>query len=440
MPHVLGRGARIATAMALSTALLLLTGLPAAAGDPSAAQDQAGAGSRLQRVAYYAQWKVYSGFFIKNIAGSGAAQRLTTVNYAFGNVDATGKCASIDPWADYQRPAQPSESVDGNLQPGGNFNQLRLLKQRYPNLRVLISLGGFSLSNHFSQAVSSAASRQALVASCIDLFINGNLPGSPGALAGTFDGFDLDWEWPTLQPFNGGTGSFSHADRHNFTLLLAEFRSQLNRLGESTDKRYLLTAFLPADPVKIGQGFEVPKIFRYLDWGTVQGYDLHGAWESTTNHQSALFAPAGDPSAEKFSDDLAIRTYLAHQAPARKLVLGVPFYSHAWTNVTGGTNGLFGTGVQSSAYDQQGYNVVKDLLGAGYSLHRDSSVGTAWLWNGTTFVNFDDSVAIGQKMNYVLENELGGAMAWELSGDDAAGSLVKAMADGLAQEDQTGNH
>jgi chitinase len=179
----------------------------------------------------------------------------------------------------------------------------------------------------------------------------------------------------------------------------------------------------------------VPALFRYLDWATVQGYDLHGAWESTTNHQSALFSPAGDPSPEKFSDDLAIRTYLSSDAPARKLVLGVPFYSHAWTNVVGGTDGLFGTGVQSGAYDQQGYNVVKDLLSTGFALHRDSSVGTAWLWNGTTFVNFDDRVAIGQKMAYVVRHELGGAMAWELSGDDASGTLVKAMAEGLQQEE-----
>jgi len=431
MPYSAGRGARVAASLAISAILLVMSALPAAAGERD--------GGRLQRVAYYAQWKVYSGFFIKNIASSGAAQRLTTINYAFGNVDASGQCASIDPWADYQRPSQPAESVDGNLDPGGNFSQLRLLKQRYPKLRILISLGGFSLSNHFSQAASGAASRKALVASCIDLFIKGNLPGSPGALAGTFDGFDLDWEWPTLQPFNGDASSFSPTDRHNFTLLLAEFRSQLNQLGEVRDKHYGLTAFLPADPVKINQGFEVPEIFHYLDWGTVQGYDLHGAWESTTNHQSALFSPAGDPSAEKFSDDLAIRTYLAEKAPAHKLVLGVPFYSHAWTNVTGGTDGLFGTGVQSGAYDQQGYNVVKDLLGAGFGLHRDSRIGAAWLWDGSTFVTFDDKVAIAQKMDYVLRRELGGAMAWELSGDDAAGTLVKAMATGLDQ-DKSGNH
>jgi chitinase len=424
-----GRFARVLAAGAISAAVMLVSSASTTLGFTGRQEEGSG---QLQRVAYFAQWKIYSGFFIKNVATSGAAQRLTTVNYAFGSVDSTGSCASADSWADYQRPAAASESVDGLAEPGGNFNQLRLLKQRYPNVRVLMSLGGFTLSTNFSQAVATEASRQALVASCIDLFIKGNLPGSPGAFAGAFDGFDVDWEWPTLPPFNGGPNSFSPADRHNFTLMLAEFRHQLNRLGRQTHRHYTLTAFLPADPVKINQGFEVPALFRYLDWATIQGYDLHGAWESTTNHQSALFSPAGDPSKEKFSDDLAIQTYLSRDVPAHKLVLGVPFYSHAWTSVVGGSNGLFGTGVQSGAYDQQGYSVVKGLLGSGFALHRDSSVGAAWLWDGTTFVTFDDAVAIGQKMDYVLSHELGGAMAWELSGDDATGTLVKAMSEGLA--------
>ena len=76
-----------------------------------------------------------------NIASSGSAQRLTTINYAFGNVDGTGGCSSIDPWADYQRPAAASERVDGPAQPGGHFNQLRLPQPHAPHPRVPIAPG-----------------------------------------------------------------------------------------------------------------------------------------------------------------------------------------------------------------------------------------------------------------------------------------------------------
>jgi hypothetical protein len=46
------------------------------------------------------------------------------------------------------------------------------LKRLHPNLRVLISLAG---APGFSAAASTVAGREAFVASCINLFINGNL-------------------------------------------------------------------------------------------------------------------------------------------------------------------------------------------------------------------------------------------------------------------------
>ena len=129
-----------------------------------------------------------------------------------------------------------------------------------------MSLGGFTLSKYFSDAALTDASRKKLVSSCIDLFIKGNLPGMPaGTAAGVFDGFDLDWEWPGSE---GNAGNIIRPeDRQNFTKLAAEFRKQLDALGHG----YLLTAFLPAAPAKIDAGFEVGKIFKYLDWGDGPG-------------------------------------------------------------------------------------------------------------------------------------------------------------------------
>ena len=91
-------------------------------------------------------------------------------------------CSSGDPWADYQRPFTAEQAVDGVAdEPGqplpGNFNQLKKLKAKHPDLKVLISLGGWTWSKYFSDAALTADSRRALVESCIDLFIKGNLPG-----------------------------------------------------------------------------------------------------------------------------------------------------------------------------------------------------------------------------------------------------------------------
>jgi chitinase len=418
----------------LAGALLLTGAGPASAGADSDRQGGAG----MQRVAYFVQWGIYARqYFVKNVATSGQAARLTTINYAFGGVAADGTCSSLDTWADFQRPVSADESVDGLADaPGqalnGNFNQLRKLKAQFRNLRVVMSLGGFTGSTFFSDAALTAESRQKLVASCLDMFIRGNLPGAPGAAAGVFDGIDIDWEWPATAAAEG-----THArpeDRANFTLLLAEFRRQLDALTRQTHHRYVLTAFLPADPAKVTAGFEVPQIFRSLDWATVQGYDLHGTWESTTNFQSALFSPRGDPATPtRFSVDLAIQAYLSKRAPARKLVLGVPFYSRGWTGVTNANHGLFqaSTGPAPATFEAgvEDFKVV--AAKTGFQVFRDRRDGVAWLFDGSTFWTFDDPTALREKMAYVTDHHLGGAMAWSLDSDDAQASLVRAMDAGL---------
>lgn len=416
--------------------------LATSAGSASAAAEPDGHGARMQKVAYFIQWGIYARqYFVKNVADSGQAAGLTTINYAFGGVSQAGTCSSLDTWADFQRPFAASESVDGVADaPGqalnGNFNQLRKLKAQFPNLRVVMSLGGFTGSTFFSDVALTPASRQAFVASCLDMFIKGNLPTGAGAAAGVFDGIDIDWEWPTIAA-NAGTHARPQ-DRQDFTLLLAEFRRQLDALGRQNHKHYLLTAFLPADPAKISAGFEVPAIFHSLDWATVQGYDLHGTWETTTNFQSALFSPPGDPATPtKFSVDLAIQTYLAMHAPARKLVLGVPFYSRGWTGVPNVNNGLFqtSTGPANGTFGP-GVEDFKVLVAApGFQLFRDRRDGVAWIYDGTNFWTFDDPVALREKMDYVVDHHLGGAMAWSLDSDTANASLVRAMDAGLRSGD-----
>jgi chitinase len=434
---------RTSVVRAVLSGLLAGTLLATSAGAVSAGAESNGHdGARLQRVAYFVQWGIYARqYFVKNVADSGQASGLTTINYAFGGVSQAGTCSSLDTWADFQRPFAATESVDGVADaPGqalnGNFNQLRKLKSRFPNLRVVMSLGGFTGSTFFSDAALTPASRQQFVASCLDMFIKGNLPSGAGAGAGVFDGIDIDWEWPVT-----GLAAGTHArpeDRQNFTLLLAEFRRQLDALGRQAHRHYALTAFLPADPAKITASFEVPAIFRSLDWATVQGYDLHGTWESTTNFQSALFSPKGDPATPtKFSVDLAIQTYLAKDAPARKLVLGVPFYSRGWTGVPNVNHGLFqtSTGAAPGTFEAGTDDFKVVAAKSGFQLFRDRRDGVAWLFDGATFWTFDDPVALRQKMSYVTDHRLGGAMAWSLDADDGHASLVRAMDAGLRGED-----
>src|SRR6201993_312440 len=116
---------------------------------------------------YFEEWSIYfAGYNIANLQANGVANRLTHLTYAFGDATPTG-CAIADSWADYQDPNLPS--VSGAPYTGplyGNFAALQQLKQLHPNLKIMISLAG---ADGFSAAASSAASRQAMVANCIDL-------------------------------------------------------------------------------------------------------------------------------------------------------------------------------------------------------------------------------------------------------------------------------
>jgi chitinase len=151
---------------------------------------------------YFEEWSIYyAGYNIANLQQNGVADKLTHLLYAFANVTATpsAACTLADTWADYQDPYLPS--VSGVPYPGplyGNFAAIQQLEQLHPYLNVLISIGGASASNTaaFSAAASTAAGRQALAASCINLFISGNI--APGITApGLFNGINIDWEFPT---------------------------------------------------------------------------------------------------------------------------------------------------------------------------------------------------------------------------------------------------
>src|ERR671936_1709812 len=251
------RRGRILVALAVLTAIGVA--VPLSAAGPSSST--AGARAAGQVVGYYIEWGIYGrNYKVKDVKTSGSADKLSVINYAFGNVapDSSGNvvCKLGDEWADYQKPWTAEESVTGAEVTWprpllGNFEELRALKAQYPNLKVLISLGGWTWSRYFSDAALTKESRERFVSSCIDLFIKGNLPdpgwggmGGPGAAAGLFDGIDIDWEWPGSE---GNAGNLiSDRDRANLTRLLEEFRRQLDRYGKATGRDYLLTEFLPA--------------------------------------------------------------------------------------------------------------------------------------------------------------------------------------------------
>ncbi|MEU6752704.1 glycosyl hydrolase family 18 protein [Spirillospora sp. NPDC046719] len=429
--------------------------------------------SGYAKVGYFVQWGIYGRqYFVKNLDTTGNAARLTHLNYAFANIDPKNltclqgvtKGTTSDPEdpnqgdgagdaeADYGRPFSAAQSVDGVADTGweklrGNFNQLKKLKAKYPKLKILISIGGWTYSKYFSDVAATDASRKKFVGSCIDTYIKGDLPeyesaGGPGAAAGIFDGIDLDWEWPGSDGHPGN--HVGAADKQNNALLIAEFRRQLDALTAQTGKRYELTAFTPADPAKIAAGWDLPQVAKSLDIFNVQGYDFHGSgsdnsWEpNRTGHQANLYTDTDDPYPFHFSVENAVNAYLGAGVNPRKLTIGLAYYGRGWQGVTDGGKGGQWQAAKGAAPGQfqeeagtRGYANLVSSLPTCTVAHDEQAVATScFTGDGGQWWSFDDAWSIGKKAAWLKSRHLLGAMIWEMSGDP--GVLTKALDDGLA--------
>ena len=404
---------------------------------------------------YFEEWSIYySGYNIANLQQNGVADKLTHLIYAFADVTTTPAtaCALADPNADYQDIYLPS--VSGTPYPGplyGNFAAIQQLEQLHPSLHVVISIGGASAANTaaFSTAASTSAGRQALAASCIGMFIGGNI--APGITApGLFDGINIDWEFPTA------------ADTQNFTALLQEFRNQLNQLAATTGKTYSLSFDGPAGAQNY-VNIDLAQASKPVDFITIDGYNYAGSWDTQTNDASSLFDSNQDPDFGQGLDiNATVNAYLNAGVPPSKYTMGVPLYGAGWTGVPNVNHGLYqsstgpspvplanGTGLCTDLSGNTpgcdplltpglaAYSTLVNLTANGYFPYFDARRVAVSLYDPTlgTFYTFDDPSTAQLKMNYVNSKAggLGGAYVWALKDDSANGTMVKTMAGALGR-------
>ncbi len=327
------------------------------------------------------------------------AGNLTAINYAFAHV------------------------VDGAIvldQPGASafLARLRALKSRNPQLKLLVSVGGWG-ADGFSDAALTQESRTKFAQSAADLVAQQQI-----------DGIDLDWEYPGL----AGPGNVHRdADRGNFTLLLQALRQRFNVLASEQQRRaadpYLITAAL-ADSEFVAH-IELERIHEYLDWIDLMTYDFHNSLTKTTGHHAGLSVSATAAAGER-SVERAVDQFLAAGVPANKLIVGVPFYGRAFADVHPENHGL---DQPYGRYDND-YSwpkLVADFIGRnGYVRYWDDKAKVPYLWNAQTrtFVSYDDPQSLALKAVYVKSHRLGGMMYWEQS-QDPDGQLLGKLADAL---------
>ncbi|MEZ4731055.1 MAG: glycoside hydrolase family 9 protein [Caldilineaceae bacterium] len=374
-------------------------------------------------IGYYTAWSIYDRqYFVTEIP----ADKLTHINYAFANVTSDGRCILGDEWADVQYPYPGDIGGEPFL---GNFKQLNRLKQQHPHLKTLLSVGGWTWSGNFSNAALTAASRQQFAQSCVQVMKQYG-----------FDGLDIDWEYPV----SGGLTTGRPEDKQNYTLLLAELRSQLDAQGALDGRSYLLTIAAPAGPSNISN-LELPQIAQHLDWLNLMTYDFHGDWDNHTGFNAPLYPAPGDPftQGDLLNGYAVVQAYRNTGIPSDKLVLGAPFYGRGWSGVANTNNGLYQatTGVPPGTWEPGffDYYDLKARFLPTYPRHWSDAALVPWLYNPATgiMISYDDPESLGHKADYVHINNLSGVMFWELSGDDSQSSLLTTLYDRLLGSDTT---
>lgn len=376
-------------------------------------------------VGYFADWNIYledNYYEVSDIPWD----KITHINYAFAKIE-DGKIALHDKWAAIQKPFG-DDTWETPLK--GHFGQLIKYKKQYPQVKTLISVGGWTLSTYFSDVALTEESRSVFADSCVE-FIR----------MYQFDGVDIDWEYPV----GGGmsTNVTRPEDKQNFALLLKCLREKLDAAGLEDGKRYLLTIAAPAGSYTI-KNMEPEIYHQYLDFVNLMTYDYSGSWDTSVNHLSPLYMNPEDPSSsqrkETFNADWTVNEYLRLGVPAEKLNLGVPFYAAGWENITGGTNGLFGT--LGQALNNEMYHFIRGLLDSttsGFARYWDDNSKVPYVWNpvSATLYTYEDEISLENKCNYVLNKGLGGIMIWELSGDYPAngGSTLTSIINNTLSKD-----
>ncbi|WP_339131574.1 glycoside hydrolase family 18 chitinase [Streptomyces sp. f51] len=367
------------------------------------------------KLGYFTEWGIYGrNYNVKNLVTSGSAAKITHINYAFGNVT-NGQCAIGDSYADYDKAFTADQSVSGVAdtwdQPlRGNFNQLRELKAKYPNLKVLWSFGGWTWSGGFAQAAANPA---AFADSCY------NLVKDP-RWADVFDGIDIDWEYPNACGLSCDTSG------------AAAYKNLMQALRAKFGSNNLVTAATTADGTSGGKidAADYAGASQYVDWYNVMSYDFFGAFnaQGPTAPHSPLTSYSGIPT-PGFTTADAIAKFKAKGVPASKLLIGIGFYGRGWTGVTQAAPGGTATGPAAGTYEQgiEDYKVLKTSCPS-----TGLVAGTAYAYCGNNWWSYDTPATIGTKMSWAKSQGLGGAFFWEFSGDTSNGELVSAINTGLS--------
>jgi GH18 family chitinase len=355
--------------------------------------------------------------------------QITHINVAFAGIDKTNNAAF---WTDYQQADMAASDYDTTVPPLVSF-----ANTNHPGVAVMLSIGGWTLSYRFSQAVQDAAHRTALVNSSIALMQKFG-----------FDGLDFDWEYPGALGSTSGDGSCKAGDtcsragdNANFVAFLTALKNDPRmgaghgRPGSGFNQKFISAAVranTTGDAKNVAYDYAglngaLPPAYGFLN---VMTYDDHGTWETTTN--------VGGP----FAWATGAMTYAnSHGMTAANLNMGVPFYGPVWNNSASSSQGAAGTPYQTIVYKHLKQGLMGTCATNNCATYTDADAdkwirctsacnftldGVSYATN-QAWASYDDGSVVKKKMDWVAAQNFGGGMFWVAGGDSTSNELVSQM-------------
>lgn len=279
--------------------------------------------------------------------------------------------------------AQVNDTHDGIAIGNSDFiKRCVALKDSFPELKVLLSLGGAEAYG-FSEMAADSLKRETFARDCKRVIDEYDL-----------DGIDMDREVP------GNWFGLLCLDQYNNVKLLSDIRSEIGN-----DK--LLTIASPSNL----SGIIVDKVLPLIDFINIMSYDMGAA----PRHHTAMYRSdkAGNATVEE-----TVNFYLDHGVPKDKMVLGLAFYGRS-------------DNVSFPGWTDFGEIRLKD----GMKEQWDSIACVPYIVNadGNMVLSFDNPRSLQIKCDYIREKGLRGGMFWRYGCDDRQGTLRHTVAEALCR-------
>ncbi|MCL2254926.1 MAG: glycoside hydrolase family 18 protein [Lachnospiraceae bacterium] len=359
---------------------------------------------------YYTSWAVYGNDYQTQHVRDLPWDRLSTINHSFWrikpNEDLTEfPIVSADEWADLGR----------NM----CFDQYEEMTALYPNVDVLLAIGGWSDTKWFAEMASTETGRKSFIDSCIETMIKYPF----------LSGIDIDWEYPgTSRNYEGEGFIGSSADKDNFTALMKEMREAFDT-ADMTEK--IITYCAPAGTGRLKSGevcIDFAAVEPFVDRVNLMTYDMSGSWSKNAFHHSPLYPSKAVEFGASASE--VVEYLISLGVTPSKINIGSPLYSQGFRVDAENGEAALGQKISGTAHGNlangqfRWFDLNRMESAEGWEALYDEEAASAYLFNNDPesifyqhFYTYESPRSLQAKLDYINEMGLGGLIVWETAGD-----------------------